>query len=283
MSVESTIYDLLDRSSDQDVIQIIIQHWDSLDLNWRHPGFNGCKVGWSLLHKACEVDNHLIVKLLLKHPKCDINVRSQFGATPVGIASLYGSLECLRVLLDNPQSDINIPDSSGYTPIRWICTLDNEESLKYIIASDKQWNSKEKLNGCSLFENTDSLEMKVLITRCSENDRVRLQRELRFELGGYPSTTGDLFGLVVLYTDDYLKLRKITETDHAKFGGIDIVEDYNRYNQSQESRHKRFFLITSQLPIELQMVVCHRVFGSSKDIILGKDSASGLERYLQNQ
>ena len=45
----------------------------------------------------------------------------------------------------------------------------------------------------------------------------------------------------------------------------------------------RFFAIASQLPLELQMVLCHRAFGSRKDLILIKHSEPAfkkLTRYL---
>ena len=40
---------------------------------------------------------------------------------------------------------------------------------------------------------------------------------------------------------------------------------------------KRFFRIMSRLPLDLQMVLCNRAFGSSKDIILSRDSEPGFQ------
>jgi len=43
-------------------------------------------------------------------------------------------------------------------------------------------------------------------------------------------------------------------------------------NDATPSPAARYFTITSQLPLELQMVLCFRVVGSAKEIITGKES-----------
>jgi len=40
----------------------------------------------------------------------------------------------------------------------------------------------------------------------------------------------------------------------------------------------RFFRVTLELPLELQMVLCHRMFGSTKDVIRSKDSEGAFKR-----
>ena len=41
------------------------------------------------------------------------------------------------------------------------------------------------------------------------------------------------------------------------------------------ARSKSFFAIASQLPLELQMVLCNRVYGSPKDLVASKHSETG--------
>ena len=43
-------------------------------------------------------------------------------------------------------------------------------------------------------------------------------------------------------------------------------------NDTTPSPAARFFFIATQLPLELQMVLCFRQVGSGKEIIPGKDS-----------
>ena len=47
--------------------------------------------------------------------------------------------------------------------------------------------------------------------------------------------------------------------------------------KTAHSYTRRFFRITSQLPLDLQMVLCNRIFGSPKDIIPLKDSEPGFQ------
>ena len=57
-----------------------------------------------------------------------------------------------------------------------------------------------------------------------------------------------MFALVVFVSDGLLEIKDTTTTA------------------------ARFFSIARRLPLELQMMLCHRVVGSAKEIISGKDS-----------
>jgi len=47
------------------------------------------------------------------------------------------------------------------------------------------------------------------------------------------------------------------------------------FSSSERKRSTwRFFLICAQLPLELQMVLCHRMYGSPKDVIPAGESES---------
>ena len=58
-----------------------------------------------------------------------------------------------------------------------------------------------------------------------------------------------MFALVVFFSDGLLQIRDTTPSPAA-----------------------RFFIIASQLPLELEMVLCFRQVGSDKEIISGKES-----------
>ena len=73
---------------------------------------------------------------------------------------------------------------------------------------------------------------------------VHRDRERRIQLAA------SVFVLVVLYCDEYYQIEK--NTDGAK---------------AQSAAAARFFRIASQLPIELQMVLCYRLVGSAKQNI----------------
>jgi len=50
---------------------------------------------------------------------------------------------------------------------------------------------------------------------------------------------------------------------------------------SKVNKMRRFFRITRVLPIELQMVVCNRLFGSARDLIRAVHSEVAFKRMAQ--
>jgi len=71
----------------------------------------------------------------------------------------------------------------------------------------------------------------------------------RLELGCYDELAAEMFALVVFVSDGLLQVNDTTASPAA-----------------------RFFSIVAQLPLELQMVLCFRLVGSTKEIIPGKET-----------
>ena len=69
------------------------------------------------------------------------------------------------------------------------------------------------------------------------------------EIGWHNEAAAEMFALMVFVSDGLLQIIPTTASPAA-----------------------RFFNISRRLPLELQMIVCHRVVGSDKEIISGKDS-----------
>jgi len=74
---------------------------------------------------------------------------------------------------------------------------------------------------------------------------------VRLELGVADEVAAEIFGMVVFVSDGLLQVTQIIQSTATA---------------------ARFFSIISHLPLELQMVLCYRVAGSSQEIISGKDS-----------
>ena len=77
------------------------------------------------------------------------------------------------------------------------------------------------------------------------------RHELRVKLGVLDELAAEVFALTVFLCDDFLQLKPAHPAGAAA---------------------TRFFTISSKLPMELQMVLCHRAVGSMKQNILHKDS-----------
>jgi len=75
----------------------------------------------------------------------------------------------------------------------------------------------------------------------------------------------DVFALVVFLCDDLLTVSAEYSASASSSSVITIV-------------NARFFQIAQRLPIELQMMLCNRVFGSCKDIVLTKHSEPAFKR-----
>ena len=92
-----------------------------------------------------------------------------------------------------------------------------------------------------------------------EKDDTQTRHAMRLELGWCDEAAAEMFALVVFVSDGLLQINGSTTTPAAKF-----------------------FRIASQLPLELQMVLCHRVVGTPKEIIQGKDSEVAFKSLAQS-
>jgi len=92
-----------------------------------------------------------------------------------------------------------------------------------------------------------------------EADPVAVRLRLRRTPGVREHYAGCMFALVVFYSDDFIAEKSETPDET-----------------------RRFFKINAQLPLDLQMVLCNRMFGSGVNIVLSRDSEPGfrwLSRY----
>jgi len=82
---------------------------------------------------------------------------------------------------------------------------------------------------------------------------------VRGEIGWYNEAAAEMFALAVFVSDELLQVNDLTPTPAL-----------------------RFFKIITQLPLELQMVLCYRLVGSGKDIISGKDSEEAFKSLAES-
>ena len=87
------------------------------------------------------------------------------------------------------------------------------------------------------------------------------RHELRVKLGVLNELAAEVFALTVFLCDDLLQLKPaiITTTVTTPLPAV------------------RFFAIATRLPMEVQMILCHRGVGSMKQNILLKDSEAAFK------
>jgi len=227
------------------------------ELMRRDPGFkvnvaqNG--YGYTLLHRACIRDSRSpVIPLLLAHPDIDVNAKDIDGWTPFHCACC-GRPSCVREMLKDPRVMVNEPGKTGTTPIWRAAFGGHLDIIKWWIASGREMDlgqpGKYTTDVIGGAKNRDRTEVVTLLERFEENP-VKTRRAARVEFGLLDDLAGEMFALVVFVSDGLLQIKDTTTTTPAA----------------------RYFKIARSLPLELQMVLCYRQVGSTKEIIPGKES-----------
>jgi len=212
-----------------------------------------------------------VVSLLLADPRVDPIKPANDGCSPFYIACQEGHKEVVSLLLADPRIDPNKPMNNRSSPL-WFASQDGHlVSVQHLLASGREIDTELR----STFNNRTAAEQgRRVVSRgpkdteedfqrkknngplCADlideygrdpvavRNRLRRQPDLREYFIGY------LFALVIFHSDSFVRLGDSTAPSFTK----------------------RFFRISSQLPLEIQMVLCNRVFGSPKDIVLSKYS-----------
>jgi len=194
--------------------------------------------GWTALNCACYEGRDSIVAILLAHPAIDVNLKSHFGGTPFLNSCLRHTDSCARLLLQDPRVDLDEPEEDGNRP-RWYASA---TILKWWIVSGRQL----KWGYCF------TTDREALLERFRD-DPVGTRVAVSVEFGLH----ADLFAMVIFVADGLLRITQGTEST---------------------SPAARFFRIANRLPLDLQMVLCHRVIGSAKDNIADGEREAAFRR-----
>jgi len=108
---------------------------------------------------------------------------------------------------------------------------------------------EQKYTALEIAKKRKKTEIAMLLERFVTNP-VQARHELHMKLGLLDELAAELFATIVFLCDDLLQRKPAPAPSGAA----------------------RFFTIASKLPMELQMVLCCRVVGSTKQNILRKDS-----------
>jgi len=239
---------------DAEVTLALLRDNPRLDVNWIG---DTC---WSALHSASANGFSKIVENLLAHPAIEVNVPARRNTTPFSLACLFGKVLTVRLLLKDPRVDITLADEYDHTPLWWASRSGHPAVIEWIIASGRDSNPERK---GQLGEDGDFLSPLEVARRCEKAGAVSLlerftanpvqtRHEVRAKLGMLDALAADLFAITIFIHEDLLQLNPtaITLSPNATL----------------------FFAITLRLPMELQMILCHRAVGSAKGSILSKDS-----------
>jgi len=208
--------------------------------------------GQTLLHYACDENHRSPVITLL--PDIDVNVKTKYGETPFYYAC-YGRTSCVRLLLKDPRVKLNVPNNRGFTPLLLAAFYGYVDVIKWWIASGREMDLKEwETDAIREAKKQGKTEVVTLLERFKENPE-ETRHSVRLELGLVDALAAEMFAVVVFVSDGLLQVKDTTPSSAA-----------------------RYFRITTQLPLELQML-CYRLVGSFREIVSGKDSEAAF-KYL---
>ena len=252
----------------------------TLNINWQGAG------GFTALNYACSEGRLSVVQFLLTLSMIDVNKPSNFGFTPFLVACFNGSKEMVSLFLADKRTDVNKPVNVQCTPL-WFASSDGHLTIVQLMlvsgrdidiqikseAGSEPWNSKtaaEVARWVSTLQRLDEEsedEFNLKIQNCPliadlidsfEADPATTRQQLRELPHLRDPFIGEVFALVVFLCDGLL-----ATTKPSAAGASEVA---------------RFFQIAIQLPMELQMVLCNRMFGSGKDYVLTRHSEPAFKK-----
>jgi hypothetical protein len=222
----------------------ILKENKEINVNW------GDESGYTALHGACNEAQDKVVTMLLAHPDIDVNQKSTYGSTPFLFACASGNTTCVQLMLKDARVKVNEPDNYGHPPLWFAAESGYLKLIQWWIASgremdlgqpEKEYN--DAIGGAKKYWKTEVISLLERFRDYPEETRY----QVRVELGCLEEMAAEIFALAVFLCDGLLELKEENRAGAA-----------------------RFFRMAKKLPMELQMVLCHRVVGSAGGNIPGE-------------
>jgi len=243
-------------ANDVGEVAMLLKNNPSIDVNWMKCYQDG--ITRSCLQLACTLGHRKIILLLLAHPGIDVNAEDDIEKTALGRACYHYNKSCVELLLKDPRVD-TLKGRSRMTPFFWLVESHQLECIKYWIASGRKFELRGKGDNAqeciSYAKKTGFFDLALLLENFTVNP-IQKRDEIRKEIGWYDERAAEIFARVIFLSDGLLEIRT-----------------------NSEEKTTRFFNITRQLPMELQMIICSRAAGSMKNNIKSEDSERAF-RYL---
>jgi len=262
-SVESQLYYAV-QSGDIGTVSSLLKNNPSLDVNWK------ARNQWTALSIAsmcCYVED---VKLLLAHPNVNVNMKGATGKTPFLLCCAHGHVSVVQLFLEDPRVDVTLDDEDGCTPLWWASYYGNWYLIEWLIASGRDlgdlnkkgtdWGDDKDYTALEIAKRLQRSEVVSVLERFTANP-AHTRYEIQVELGMLDALAAEVFALTVFLCDDLLHLKPASHPAAA----------------AAAATNRRFFTIAAKLPMELQMILCHRVVGSTKQNMLRKDSEAAFK------
>lgn len=273
---EKSLWRACERCNLPEVRRLLQAHPD-LDVNW---GNYEC-YDFTPLHIACTRGDPTIITELLHHPCIDVNRLDANDMSPFMLSCQVGRVKPLRALLPDHRVNLNLFTPRGSTGIWYASCFGKVQAVMAIIASGRDVNLQTKgkhydgrmLTAAGIAQVNKQPDLAKLLADFEENQE-KMRFEAKLSLGQRECLSSHLFALTVLYSDQYLALVAPSSTSSSS-----TATATEEAAAPQEEKAARFFRVITRLPLELQMIVCNRVFRLARDLISTKDSEPAF-RYM---
>ncbi|GBL82495.1 Serine/threonine-protein phosphatase 6 regulatory ankyrin repeat subunit C [Araneus ventricosus] len=123
------------RFGDSDLVKLFLE--SGADLNAKYKNDN------TLLHLACDGDDHLdIIKILLRNGS-DVHAKNEFDQVPLHAAVYRNHVDYNQLLLERGVS-VHVADINGWTPIHAAAYTGHVEVIRALLDKGADMNSKNK-------------------------------------------------------------------------------------------------------------------------------------------
>jgi len=214
--------------------------------------------GWTPLHEAVFTCSCAMVQTLLDHPAIDVNAQTRYGSTPLILACMDDErIESVGLLVRHPRVDATISRKGIDTALSVTFDRKSCEVLELLIASEKDLGPDDELRTRAL-GSTETERLFNKFVANPESTRLEVCLKLGHDLD---KLAAELFAVVVFFCDGLLEI--------------------SRPETMALTTECRFLAIARRLPMELQMILCHRARSSTKDVVLTRDSEPAFRSLAQ--
>ena len=242
------------------------------------------------LYTACLYNSISTVHLLLSDPRVNVVEVDSLGVTPLYLPAARGRLQVIKLYLAMTADTFSWLDcitTPGVTVRRQVEPHQLSRCWSDVENAAKTFSHRHTLNnGFTTTLDVQSIWKKIIDLMVNFRTRPQQVRcELRLELGLAERFTTDLFALVVFTSDGLLQIRP--NNNSVVVSNNKTTDDGQTINSSDhkhitdcagDAASRRFFAISQQLPIELQMILCWYANGLLKTNITSQSAEISFRR-----
>jgi len=250
------------KKNDWKQVEVLLQKKIPVDVNWNNARENN----WTSLHIASRKGHVSVITVLLKHPKINVNILDNSDSTAFLNACACGKTDVVKLLLEDKRVNVNLPNRAKHPPIWFAVAFGYLMIVKWVLASNYEIKFDKSLKDVTKARGYN--EIASLLEQYTTKPKT-IKARIKKELEQPEIYIGQVFAMIVLVSDEYYTFNQNPD---------DLEEDKEEYQRRMSVI--RFFKLAIKLPMELQMIISHRLFGSCHSVVLTRFSEPTFEEML---